>query len=320
MYSNGELIGFRYGDNSESFYYYNTYYYVRNLQGDIISIKNSDLETIATYEYDSWGRVVFVKDNLGNEITDNNHIALINPFRYRGYYYDGETELYYLNSRYYNPTWGRFINADNFITTDTGLLGYNMYLYCNNNFIIFLDPSGHILFSMVAALATAGAIMIGVTVYENRKSKKEIKSVQDKYPNSCPNPIKSEQFGRTLKENAASIQNDTKYMNGIQKVNYFIDNVKDHAKYDLKNTGDWDEDIYYNFTVLESQDIGNFNFGYIGRALGYDIEFLTTGAGLYQVKSGTSRLPWCITPSRCDDPRDTYYIRMGAMAYDSDNK
>lgn len=64
----------------------------------------------------------------------------------------------------------------------------------------------------------------------------------------------------------------------------------------------------------------NFHFGYIGRALGYDINFLTTGVGIYQLYSSTSDIFSCITPSSCDDPRDTYYIRMGAIAYDDDNK
>lgn len=109
-------------------------------------------------------------------------------------------------------------------------------------------------------------------------------------------------------------------MNPVQKLDYFVENVKTGGQYDLKNTGDWEEDVYYDGKVMESQDLGNYHFGYIGRALGYDVEFLTFGAGLYQVKSGTSKLAYCFTPSFCDDPRDSYYIRLGAMAYDEDNK
>ena len=71
-----------------------------------------------------------------------NFNASYNPFRYRGYYYDTETGLYYLQSRYYNPQWGRFLNADGLVSTGQGLLGYNMYAYCNNNPVMYVDPTG----------------------------------------------------------------------------------------------------------------------------------------------------------------------------------
>ncbi len=70
---------------------------------------------------------------------------------------------------------------------------------------------------------------------------------------------------------------------------------------------------------MEPQDIGNYHFGYIGRAMGYDTEFLTSGAGAYQLYSGTAKISWCFTTNNCDDPRDNYYIRLGAIAYDKNN-
>ena len=72
--------------------------------------------------------------------------------RYRGYYYDSETELYYLNSRYYNPAWGRFMNADNYIHTDTEILEHNMYIYTNNMPISYMDLTGHFIFIGLAGL------------------------------------------------------------------------------------------------------------------------------------------------------------------------
>lgn len=72
-------------------------------------------------------------------------LGKLNPFRYRSYVYDEETELYYLQSRYYDPEMGRFINADVFASTGQGLLGNNMFAYCGNNPVCFSDPSGHIL-------------------------------------------------------------------------------------------------------------------------------------------------------------------------------
>jgi len=152
MYNNNEIIGFRYGSSNESFYYYTTYYYIKNLQGDIVGIKDSNLNLIATYEYDSWGKVISIKNNLGNEITNTSHIAIINPFRYRSYYYDSETGLYYLNSRYYNPVWGRFINADSFISTGIGTLCNNMYIYAGNNSINMIDIDGKMAILLICTM------------------------------------------------------------------------------------------------------------------------------------------------------------------------
>ena len=78
----------------------------------------------------------------GSTITSATHVAHLNPFRYRGYMYDEETGFYYLRSRYYDPEVGRFLNADALVSTDTGLMGYNMFAYCNNNPVKYADSSG----------------------------------------------------------------------------------------------------------------------------------------------------------------------------------
>ena len=69
-------------------------------------------------------------------------IAVATPFRYRGYYYDNETSLYYLNSRYYDSANARFINADGYINANGDLQGFNMFAYCSNNPVMFVDPNG----------------------------------------------------------------------------------------------------------------------------------------------------------------------------------
>ena len=112
------------------------YYYITNLQGDVVAIVNSSGTTVVKYVYDAWGRVITTVDNT------NINLGEINPLRYRGYVYDQETGLYYLQSRYYNPTWGRFINADSFVSTGQGLLGNNMFAYCGNNPVLGYDPTG----------------------------------------------------------------------------------------------------------------------------------------------------------------------------------
>ena len=128
----GSLIGLKYNDTM--------YYYIKNMQEDIIGITDSNNNLLCSYVYDSWGNIISIKDNDGNIINDTSHIGIINPYRYRSYYYDSETKLYYLNSRYYNPEWGRFINADELIKSENNK--YNLYTYCNNNPIKFADYNG----------------------------------------------------------------------------------------------------------------------------------------------------------------------------------
>ena len=111
-----------------------TYYYRFNLQGDVTGIYNSAGHLITEYTYDAWGKLL---DTTGNTL-----IGLINPILYRGYYYDMETGLYYLNSRYYDPETCRFINADGLLSTGQGVLGYNMFAYCGNNPVNRADPTG----------------------------------------------------------------------------------------------------------------------------------------------------------------------------------
>lgn len=143
---NDRVIGLKYDDTQ--------YYYIRNGQNDIIGILDSNLNQIVSYEYDSWGNILSIKDENGNEITDSNNIGLINPYRYRSYRYDTETGLYYLQSRYYSPEWGRFISCDKFMQSGQGILDNNMYIYCINNPVKNYDPNGE------AALI---ALLIGVT-------------------------------------------------------------------------------------------------------------------------------------------------------------
>ena len=138
----GEPVGFSflYEEDNELLDYY---IYLKNLQGDIIGLIDFNGEIYCTYSYDAWGKLTGVYDKHGNEITNPNSPALRNPLRYRGYYYDNETGLYYLRSRYYNPEWGRFVSADAFADTGQGLNGTNVYAYCLNNPVNFADPNGN---------------------------------------------------------------------------------------------------------------------------------------------------------------------------------
>ena len=113
-----------------------TYFYVRNVQGDIIALVDADGKVVVKYTYDSWGKVVAVTGELADTV------GAQNPFRYKGYYYDNETGMYYLKSRYYDAEIKRFICADVGITSiikDTK--GNNLFCYCFNNPLNMKDMS-----------------------------------------------------------------------------------------------------------------------------------------------------------------------------------
>ena len=139
-----------------------TYYYITNLQGDVMQLIDSAGETKATYSYDPYGQV----------LRANGAMAEINPLQYRGYYYESETGFYYLQSRYYNPVICRFINADSFVSTGQSFSGYNMFAYCNNNPVPNSDPTGDILISTLILIGSAivGAACAGYTAYKEAEA------------------------------------------------------------------------------------------------------------------------------------------------------
>ena len=149
----GKTIDFVYDENNQplAMKYNNTlYYYVLNAQGDVVRIVNSSSSTVASYTYDPWGKI----------ISSSGTLADINPLRYRGYYYDSETGFYYLQSRYYDPEIGRFINADSYASTDeTGLLSTNMFAYCENDPVNKSDPTGEV---APILIAMAGGALVGI--------------------------------------------------------------------------------------------------------------------------------------------------------------
>ena len=114
-----------------------TYYYALNAQGDVTGIFNREGQQVVLYNWDNaWGYNPIPEGPLASTL------GALNPLRYRGYVYDAETGYYYLQSRYYDPEIGRFINADAFVATGQGFVGNNMFAYCNNNPVNLLDPTG----------------------------------------------------------------------------------------------------------------------------------------------------------------------------------
>ena len=111
------------------------YAYVKSLQGDIVAILDENGNAVVSYGYDAWGAPLWCTGELAETL------GKVQPFRYRGYVFDEETGLYYLRSRYYNPGWGRFVNADSYIGKMT-MLSHNLFLYCHNSPIFRIDASG----------------------------------------------------------------------------------------------------------------------------------------------------------------------------------
>ena len=114
----------------------NRYFYLKNAQGDVTGLVNASGTQVVSYAYDPWGAPMSTSGTMASTL------GAANPLRYRGYVYDTETGFYYLTSRYYNPVWGRFINADGYASTGQGFTGDNMFAYCNDNPVNYNDSEG----------------------------------------------------------------------------------------------------------------------------------------------------------------------------------
>ena len=188
LINNGKLI--RQSNGLEFFYdhtgvagmKYNgaTYIYRKDVQGNIIALLDSNGRIVVKYAYDAWGNYAAkALDRVDGKVQFNNvdpdtvfnadyekykQLANINPFRYRGYYYDTETELYFLKMRYYDPEVGRFISPDSIEYLDPETInGLNLYAYCNNNPVSNVDPNGnkwwHWFLGVVAVVALAAVVV-----------------------------------------------------------------------------------------------------------------------------------------------------------------
>ena len=141
-----------------------TYYYLTNLQGDIVGILDSSGTSVAAYTYNAWGKLL----SSSGEMSD------VNPLRYRGYYYDAELEMYYLKSRYYDPEICRFINADEvtLLGVDGSFSSFNLFVYCKNYPVITSDPDGNWINLVVGAVV--GGIVGGVSAAIEGKGAEDI--------------------------------------------------------------------------------------------------------------------------------------------------
>ena len=135
-----------------------SYAYVKNLQGDIVAILDASGNTVVSYGYDAWGAPLWRTGSMAETL------GKVQPFRYRGYVYDEETGLYYLQNRYYNPTWGRFINADAEVLCDFTLWDAKLFTYCANNPIRYEDTNGNGFWDALQKVAEAALVVAAVAL------------------------------------------------------------------------------------------------------------------------------------------------------------
>lgn len=239
-------------------------------------------------------------------ITDSNHIGIINPFRYRSYYYDEETHLYYLNSRYYNPEWGRFVNVDGIIGDNRECFSYNLYAYVDNNPIIFLDSMGTKKEKWLEKLKFALRRAVCAIQDKIRERKQKLQTLPDY----------SDELNALLKKNVSDIH--SQWIGQI----YFYDHVKNKGAWDYKRKDMWEKDIsvpylgptgefVFNGEIFTAEKFGNFNYGYVGTSIGFLPTTLFLGGGYANV--GFS---WeLFGPYNGDSADDHYYIQKGISYY-----
>ena len=177
-YLGDQLVELTWGGNKLHFTYDSTgplsvnyngteYFYVKNAQGDVTGLVNASGTRVVTYTYDAWGNLLTTTGSMATTLGEQN------PLRYRGYVYDTETGLYYLQSRYYNPTWGRFINADVVMGINSDIGTYNLFSYCGNNPVNRYDNGGkswftclflYLLIPPLLYVGNACAVSVGIDV------------------------------------------------------------------------------------------------------------------------------------------------------------
>ena len=267
----GKPFALKYSTDGTTF---DTYYYVLNLQGDVVKLIQANGHVVAHYTYDAWGYILSSGGNL----------AAVNPLRYRGYYYDNETGFYYLQSRYYDPANRRFISADVYASTGQGFLGTNMFAYCNNKPIINSDPSGHALRSNLTAICDGGSGYLDRT--------KDVK--------------------RVLRENYEQAKRWGWELDGpFEFYNAVKDRGKwDYKR--LPKGSEWiprNGVFSVNGKKMTAEQLGNINYGFTGSVLGFPAPVLRMAGGFVAIKnSGINWEDWWYD---FDSKEDAEMIQLG---------
>lgn len=223
------------------------YYYVRNAQGDIISLIDSSGDEVVSYTYDTWGRLLSIDGKLKDSL------GVKNPYRYRGYRYDNETEFYYLQSRYYNPEWGRFLNADGIVGETGELLSHNMFAYCNNNPVNNEDPNGFygqaLKRGIPGTTITKGLVLITTILVANslNKTKSKIKSISTSKSSKKENGVIYER---------TNIHTGKVYIGQAKSSKRFLMRQQEHERKYRKENNIKSREPNYRFRVIDRKPAG----------------------------------------------------------------
>ena len=306
------------------------YTYVKNIHGDVTRVNDFLMGTQTNaYEYNSFGEITEMSETYEN------------PFRYCGEYYDAETGWIYLRNRYYDPATGRMLSED------PARAGTNWYIYCNNNPVNYIDPTG------LSGIKNDGSYYITHPLDEqllrlkqeyggaSAKRKQEISIEAQNIRNSGTEGIDwSVRADRSL--NYYMIDTDiTNKLNNLMKTagdeNFwkrfadlnsvtnaaryadFAWMVRPGGQYDLKSKSEWQgkEHFIYNEEIIWYDDPRNILYGYLGKAMEFEDLTLLSAAGAVQILTGTSS--WDYVSSFFDDPRDQKSIKMGIQRFKDTN-
>lgn len=241
----GNIVGFELNDIK--------YYYVKNIQGDVIAIIDNSGNKVVEYTYNSWGKVISINGALANTVGSKN------PYRYRSYRYDNETGFYYLNSRYYDPEIGRFINADGYVSTGQGISGYNMFEYGSNNPVYNADPSGNFFVPviLVAVVVISSCIILSGCSSSNNQSK----------PSTTSSSTKSTTSSKKINVGSAKKYKKVKAGDNTQNCYTYALGIKGSTDPGVPSTGARVEDISDVNAVAAAVDKDLDKLGYSHRRL-----------------------------------------------------
>ncbi len=250
------------------------YAYLHNLQGDVVGLMDMSGAVVVEYGYDAWGAPVCTEGSMADTLGKDN------PFRYRGYVWDEETGLYYLRSRYYDPSWGRFVNADTLLGERGKFFDHNLFCYCANNPVTKMDEHGNkwtdwihrrLATALKRFITSAGALLQLVV---NRHRADALLQNQDK---------------RLAKIIAVSPSSAGEILIANREEDYlwFYEHVKKEGEMDYKaRKPKWSLADRFNFfgKDIGLEEYGNINYGYIGKALGFADDILYAGGGFAALK------------------------------------
>ena len=302
------------------------YAYVKSLQGDIVAILDENGNTVVSYGYDAWGAPLWCTGELAETL------GKVQPFRYRGYVFDEEMGLYYLRSRYYNPRWGRFVNADSILTR-------NAYAYCLNSPLAFKDKNGHS--TEKSDENSSDYTMIIIEKLEDSLSDFRAHAVEFDSSYPLPVPVASYAPEYSIVDLASIISNNL--INYSDSYMWFAKQVALKGPWDLKNV--WNDKfpdllqptennkVMFLGELATSEDIGNFAYGFNGSAMGIPSTVLCIGAGAAQYAFGDGEFAgfnlegyWELFQGVCfaisnwnnnwgDSERDSYWVDKGIDYY-----